>query len=89
VAHSTLARPEADLSAVLSSFIDRILNKPVLGTCCYVRSVVSRDATGQDAEVFTCGDPAIVHDLASDEEYCAAHFRAVSILRALEAVSRG
>jgi len=82
---STLARPESDLSLVLNSFIERILAKPVLGNCCYVR-VHSHGFTGEDAEIFECGDPAIVHDLVSDEEYCSAHFRAVAILRALEAV---
>lgn len=88
MALQTLARPESDLAQVLNCFIERILNKPVLGTCCYVR-VHSHGFTGEDAEIFECGEAAIVHDLTSDEEYCAAHFRAVSILRALEAVSRG
>ena len=85
MAFQTLARPELQLSQVLNSFIERILDKPVLGQCCYVR-VHSHGFTGEDAEIFECGDPAVVHDLQSDQEYCPAHFRAVSILRALEAV---
>ncbi len=85
---STLARPELQLSQVLNSFIQRILDKPVLGQCCYVR-VHSHGFTGEDAEIFECTEAAIVHDLASDQEYCPAHFRALSILRAIEGVSRG
>ena len=84
MAFQTLARPEADLSAVLNLFIERILDKPVLGNCCYVRTVF-HGPTGEDVEEFPCGDPATVHDLESEEDFCGAHFRSVSILRALEA----
>lgn len=87
MAHSTLARPEAELSAVLNLFIERILAKPVLGQCCHVRTVF-HGPTGEDVEEFPCVDRATVHDLQSDEGLCAAHFRTVSILRALEGVSR-
>jgi hypothetical protein len=85
MAHSTLARPESDLSLVLNSFITRIVNKPVLGRCSFVSPESSRGACDGGHE---CGVKATVHDLQSDREFCAGHFRAVLILRALE-VGRG
>jgi hypothetical protein len=85
MAFETLARPEADLSAVLSSFIEKILHKPVLGRCSFVSPESSRGACDGGHE---CGVKATVHDLESDREFCAGHFRAVLILRALE-VGRG
>ncbi len=77
MAHSTLARPEADLSAVLNSFISRIVSKPQLGLCCH-EDVIFHGSTGEEIEVFSCTRAATVHDLVSDEEYCAAHFAEVS-----------
>lgn len=74
MAHQTLARPESDLSAVLSLFIERILAKPVLGTCDYQTPETSWGACdGQP-----CLESATVHDLATDREYCVGHFREVS-----------
>jgi hypothetical protein len=76
MAHSTLARP-SDLSPVLSLFIERILAKPQLGACCF-ETVIPHGSTGEEDEVFPCTSSATVHDLATDQEYCAGHFAEVN-----------
>lgn len=73
MAQQTLARPDT-LSAALSLFIERILDRPVLGTCDYQSPETSWGACdGQP-----CFESATVHDLNSDLGYCAKHFREVS-----------
>ena len=77
MAHSTLARPEVELSQVLNSFVQRILDKPQLGLCCF-ETVISSGETREADQSFFCYSAATVHDLASDQEYCARHFAEVS-----------
>jgi hypothetical protein len=61
--------------------------RPSLGNCCH-ETVVSCEGTREFDEVFCCNGMATVHDLESDLEYCAPHFRALQLRRSLEALSQ-
>lgn len=58
----------------INQIVDRILAKPFLGMCDY-ESPESSWGTGDG---ISCNQTATVHDLASDLEFCAKHFRVVS-----------
>jgi hypothetical protein len=79
VAHTTLAvlSCPAFPQAVIDAALDRILAIPKLGTCCYESPETSWGA----GDGVPCTQTAIVHDLASELEFCAAHFARVSGVR--------
>ena len=65
--------PRSAFPQVFTRSIDRftrsILDRPKLGVCCY------------SGPGFDCNQPAIVHDLASEMEYCAKHFQRIARAR--------
>ncbi|MCU1338819.1 MAG: hypothetical protein JWO19_4400 [Bryobacterales bacterium] len=56
--------------------IDRMLGAPTLHCC-------------EFEDEFGCGALGTITDLESEREYCAKHFRNVSLWRAVAEVSRG
>ena len=58
----------------LQSRVERVVRESQLSPCCY-ESPESRPGA---ADSLPCSQTATVHHLASEQEFCAKHFREVS-----------
>jgi hypothetical protein len=71
-----------DFISAFEQMIRRIAAKPRLGTCSWQSPESSSGACNGG---HPCSKAAVVHDLASDQEFCARHFREISLGQAEEA----
>jgi hypothetical protein len=78
MAHSTLpvfSHPHFPqvFNRTIDQAVRRLLARPQLGVCCYE----SPETLPGACDGQPCYRAAIVHDLATDQEFCARHFAAV------------
>ncbi len=77
MAHSTLpvfrspAFPQV-FAAALTQEVTRVSAHPQLSLCCYVSPVIGIADGG-----YECKEPAVVHHVATEQDYCARHYREV------------
>jgi hypothetical protein len=71
----SLSFPQAEqvFTHAMRRFGDRVLEQPSFSVCCYVTPETSYGACdGQE-----CLARAVVHDVATEMDYCAKHYREV------------
>jgi hypothetical protein len=78
MAHSTLpvlTHPHFPqvFAAALNSQVNRAV-QPALSLCCYV----SPESSWGACDSIECREVAVVHDVATEMDYCARHYRGVS-----------
>jgi hypothetical protein len=64
------------LTRALNQEVTRVTSHPALSLCCH-ETVVEDGGTGEFNQAFPCVQPATIHDLATEQDYCFEHFRAV------------
>lgn len=71
MAHATLARPTPSISTAL--FSGRIPSQPQVSLCCHV----SPESSWGAGDALECNQPAVVHHVATEMDYCARHWKEV------------
>lgn len=75
MAHATLpSLPCPSFPQVLSQALDQEITRvPQLSVCCYVYPVEGFAGGG-----YECGEVAVVHQIATEQDFCARHWKAAS-----------
>jgi|HubBroStandDraft_4_1064222.scaffolds.fasta_scaffold05566_16 hypothetical protein len=77
MAHSTLpVFSHPDFPQVFEAALNQLVTRqvPQLSPCCY-ESAESRWGAG---DAIACTQPAVIHDVATELDYCFAHYKAVN-----------
>lgn len=79
--HPTPKQQVAELFAFIEESLLRapkfpVPPQPTLSLCCH-ETIVDDGGTGEFNQVFPCVKPATIHDLATEQDFCFEHYRAV------------